>query len=524
MKRQNSHVEWWMVGVLVMLFQLAAPCLDGWCAVTGTAENGAVQKALNARIPFVANNGQVDVQAAYVAQMFGGTLFVTRQGELVYKLPKPRATHSAVAKNEGGKSVSDADEIAEFNDNEAIDGIVLREVLIDDDNHRLIPDTIQGKNGTPTRINYFKGNDPSQWKTDLSTYAVIYFGEVYERIDFKLHAYGNNVEKLFTVHPGGEVENIKLGVDGADSLRVNSRGALEVATSMGVVTFTKPVAYQIIHGKRVEVEAAYKVDPEPVPTAVYSFEIASYDTSEDLIIDPLLASTFLGGGNLDMGVEIALDSSGNIIVSGMTDSESFPTTTGAYAESIGGGQDIFVAKLNSAGDQLLFATYIGGSGNEFYNDPFELYRFGMAVDGSGDIYVANNTASTNFPVTLGAYDTDFNGGESDLFVAKLSSTGNQLLYSTFLGGSDAEYGGGIDVDSAGDAYVTGTTHSTNFPTTSGAYDETFNGGDSNIFVTKINPSGSGLIYSTFLGGSNWNESTDLAVDSSGCAYILGGGG
>ncbi len=535
MKRQDDLALGWIVGVLAILFQLALPCSDGRCAVTGASEKGAVQKAFNARIPFVVNNGQVDAQAAYIARMFGGALFVSQQGELVYALQKSRTTHNDTTETEDKKTASQSVEIAESNYHKSIDGIVFREFLIDSDNHHLIPHTIQGKDETPTRINYFKGNDPSQWKTDIATYAELNFGEVYEKIDFRLHSYGNNVEKLFTIHPGGKVENIKLGVDGADSLRVNNKGSLEVTTSMGIVTFTKPVAYQIIHGKRVEVEAAYKVNQTPIqPTseidqatspAVYSFEIASYDTSKDLIIDPLLASTFLGGGSSDMGIEIALDSSGNIIISGLTDSLDFPSTTGAYEVSIGGGQDIFVAKLNPAGDQLLFVTYIGGSGDEFYvlDDSSELYHFGMAVDYAGDIYVANNTESTDFPVTQGAYDTTFNGGDSDLFVAKLSSTGDQLLYATFLGGSNAEHGGGIDVDSSGNAYVAGTTYSTNFSTTASAYAKNYRGGENDMFVTKINPSGSGLIYSTFLGGSYWDESTDCAVDSSGCLYVLGGG-
>jgi hypothetical protein len=496
-----------MVSIFSILLQLAIPPLDGRCEIRGATEKESVQKAFKARIPFIANNGQIDARVAYVARTFGGALFVTQQGELVYALPESR-----------------------------IDGTALRENLMEANNNRLIPHTIQGVNATQTRINSFKGNDPSQWKTDIATFAEIDFGEIYEGIDFKLHSYGNNVEKIFTVHPGGTVDKIKLGLDGVSSLRVNSKGALEATTSLGVVTFTKPVAYQIINRQRVEVDAAYKVDQTPIPPtskigkgaslAVYSFEIAEYDTSEDLIIDPLLASTFVGGGGTDMGIEIDLDSSGNIIISGMTDSLDFPSTTGAYEASIGGDQDIFVAKLNPEGDQLLFATYIGGSSDEYYNpdDPFEFYHFGMAVDDSGDIYVANNTASTDFPVTSDAYDTTFNGGGSDLFVAKLSSTGDQLLYATFVGGSDAEYGGGIEVDSSGNAYVTGQTYSTNFPATAGAYAQAFQGGESDIFVIKINPSGSSLIYSTFLGGSAWDESTNIVVDSSGCAYVLGGGG
>ncbi len=529
MRKRTDKVVWWMVGAIAVLLQLAVPCTVGKCAVSNTAGKKAAKTAFNAQIPFIANNGQMDAQAAYVARTFGGSFFVTHRGELVYALPKSHASYDALTGSAGKESVSCPVENTRRLSNGSTGGIVIREALIDGNGLPLVPHAIRGESTTPTKIHYFEGNDPSKWETDIATYERINYGEVYEGIDFELYAHGNNVEKLFTVHPGGKSEEIQLRIEGVDGLRINKDGALEAVSSSGIVTFTKPVAYQIIQGKRVEVKAGYKVDSTPsfhgAASSVYSFEIASYDKTEDLIIDPLLASSFLGGGSMDLGVKIALDNSGNIIVSGVTDSLDFPSTQGAYDASITGNQDIFVVKLNPAGDQLLFATFIGGSGDEYYSpdDPFELYHFGMAVDDSGDIYVTNNTESSDFPVTPGAYDTTFNGGDSDVFVAKLSSTGDQLLYATYIGGSDTETGGGIAVDSAGNAYVSGTTYSTNFPTTSGAYARNYRGGESDMFAVKINSSGNSLVYSTFLGGSYWDESTDIVVDSSGCAYVIGGG-
>src|SRR2546425_4794091 len=189
-------------------------------------------------------------------------------------------------------------------------------------------------------------------------------------------------------------------------------------------------------------------------------------------------------------------------------------TLGAFQTAFGGGSyDAFVTKVNPSGSGVVYSTYIGGSDADIAN--------GIAVDASGDAYATGLTYSTNFPTTVGTFQPAFGGGSLDGFLTKLDPTGSALVYSTYLGGSGLDAGEGIAVDAAGNAYVVGNTDSTNFPTTSGAFQLTFGGGVQDVFVTKLNPTGSALFYSTYLGGSAFDESFGIALDAVGNAYVTG---
>jgi hypothetical protein len=220
-------------------------------------------------------------------------------------------------------------------------------------------------------------------------------------------------------------------------------------------------------------------------------------------------STYLGGSGEDAGTGIAVDSSGNAYVTGYTRSTNFPTANALYATYGGGNADAFVAKLNAAGSALVYSTYLGGSGEESSG--------GIAVDSSGNAYVTGSTPSTNFPTANALYAT--NGG-ADAFVAKLNATGSALVYCTYLGGSGLDVGPDISVDSSGNAYVTGFTNSTDFPTANALY-ASYGGGNLDAFVAKLNAAGSALVYSTYLGGSGEDLGHGIAVDSSGNAYVTG---
>jgi len=228
-------------------------------------------------------------------------------------------------------------------------------------------------------------------------------------------------------------------------------------------------------------------------------------------LQDLAYATFLGGGDRDWGLGIAVDSSGAAYVTGWTKSSNFPTTQGAYDPTYNGYYDAFVVKLNPYGTALAYGTFLGGSDDDWGN--------GIAVDSSGAAYVTGLTKSSDFPTTPGVFDPTHNGG--DAFVVKLNPYGTALAYGTFLGGSDDDWGNGIAVDSSGAAYVTGGTYSSDFPTTPGAYDRTYNGGWYDAFVVKLNPYGTALAYSTFLGGGDRDWGNDIAVDSSGAAYVTG---
>ncbi len=227
----------------------------------------------------------------------------------------------------------------------------------------------------------------------------------------------------------------------------------------------------------------------------------------------LAYSTFLGGTDYDEGDGIGLDSSGNAYVTGLTSSENFPTTTGAFQGALAGALDAFVTKLDPTGTGPVYSTYLGGAGSDL--------GYEIAVGSSGNAYVTGLTGSRDFPTTRGASQTEYGGGYSDAFVTALNATGTAPVYSTYLGGAGDDQGDGIAVDTSGNAYVTGATDSRNFPITSGAFQSEYGGGDSDAYVTKLDPTGTAPAYSTYLGGAAYDEGDGIAVDSSGNAYLTG---
>ncbi len=229
----------------------------------------------------------------------------------------------------------------------------------------------------------------------------------------------------------------------------------------------------------------------------------------------LVYSTFIGGDDYDYGKSIAVDIDGCIYITGYTFSADFPTTTGAYDETINGGSysDAFICKLSADGSTLIYSTFIGGSNVD--------RGYSIAVDAGGSAYITGYTDSSGFPTTTGAFDETHNGGSSEAFICKLSADGSTLVYSTFIGGSDWDNGESIAVDSDGYAYITGHTMSINFNTTTGAFDETYNGGFRDVFTCKLSADGSTLNYSTFIGGSDDDRGYSIAIGIDGSAYITG---
>ncbi len=226
----------------------------------------------------------------------------------------------------------------------------------------------------------------------------------------------------------------------------------------------------------------------------------------------LIYSTFLEGNDLCQGNGIAVDSTGNAYITGQTYATNFPITHGALDTSFNGNEDAFITKLNPTGSSLVYSTFLGGSGNSV--------GAAIAVDTSGNAYVTGNTSSPNFPIVRGSFDTSNNGGR-DVFVTELNSSGTTLIFSTLLGGKGDDYGNAITLDSANNIYITGITQSSNFPVTSGTNDTTFHEGLNDVFFSKLNPSGSSLLYSTYLGGSDDDEGYGVLVNSSGDVYITG---
>ena len=367
------------------------------------------------------------------------------------------------------------------------------------------PFAVEATDKKEGKVNYFTGNDPSKWKTNIPTYGAILYKSIYPGIDMKFYGTNSQLEYDLIVSPEADPSKIRLSYKGIKKLSVTASGELEIALTEGSLYQKKPRVYQTINGKKVEIEGKFLI----ADATTYGFTLGAYDKRYPLVIDPILVySTYLGGNSMDIGVGIAVDSSGCAYVTVQTGSTDFPTQV-AYQGSRKGSPDAFVTKLSADGASLVYSTYLGGDSED--------YAYAIAVDSSGHAYVTGETSSGDFPTQL-AYQVS-RKGDTDAFVTKLSADGASLVYSTYLGGGFSDYGHAIAVDSSGYAYVTGATSSTNFPT-QGAYQGSRKGGG-DAFVTKFGADGASLVYSTYLGGSDDETGYAIAVDSSGYAYVAG---
>lgn len=366
-----------------------------------------------------------------------------------------------------------------------------------------------------TPIHYLIGNDPKRWRANVPTYSRLKAQQVYRGVDVVYYGSGAQLEYDFNVAPGASYEAIRWRFDGAERIRLDDSGDLLIDTSGGTIRQARPVAYQIAGGSRKAVSARYLVCGK----REVRFLVGQYDKRLPLVIDPVLSySTYFGGHGEDRANGVAVDASGNIYITGNTSSYDLPLKAAIQpAHNQQPYADVFIAKLNAAGTELIYSTYLGGSSSDSGS--------AIAVDNAGNAYVTGATLSSDFPVTAGAFQMALAGGRSpDAFVVKLRADG-ALDYSTYLGGgrpesSGYEVGNSIAVDAAGNAYVTGSTFSTDFPTTPGAVQRALNS-YRNAFVSKLNASGTALVYSTYLGGSGGDEGRGLALDAAGNAYVTG---
>jgi hypothetical protein len=468
-------------------------------------------------LSFEANHGQADARVKFISRTGGYALFLTGD-EAVLALRGKKAKSNFPVETRLAASPVEA-ESKSGPTPESATGAVLRMKL----RNANPAARITGTDELAVTSNYFVGNDPTKWRTNVPTYAKVKYEGIYSGIDLVYYGNQHELEYDFIVAPGADPRRIAFEVRGAKRIRGDSHGdlVLKMATGEDEIRWHKPVVYQEKNGARQEITASYAI----TDTNRVGFELAKYDASRPLYIDPLIYSTYLGGSGSDYGYGIAVDSVGNAYITGFTASTDFPTRNPLQAANGGGLSDAFVTKINPAGSALLYSTYLGGSGPDA--------GIGIAVDGAGNAYIVGNTCSTDFP-TMDPLQTAYGGGcpnanssTGDAFVTKINPTGSALVYSTYLGGIGVEGSLGIAVDSAGSAYVTGVTTSTNFPTTPGAFQTICNGGVNgcsgvgDAFVAKLNPSGSALGYSTYLGGGEHDFGFAIAVDSAGNAYVTG---
>lgn len=454
-----------------------------------TLENKIAQNYGKLPLSFEKNSGQADAQVQYLSRGKGYKLYIT-ENKATLSLGKSNVVEmQVVGAKKGVKAVAE--------------------------------DELEGKS------NYFVGNDPSKWKTNISHYKKVRYQEIYDGIDLVYYGNQESLEYDFVVKPGVDPDAIKLRFSGTSNIKLDENGNLVLKLEEGEVIQKAPYIYQTINGSKQEIEGGYQI----LANNEVSFLLKDYDHTNTLVIDPeVIYSTFIGGTNVNSGdgderaFAVTVDKDGNVIVAGQTSSRNFPITSGVVQSSlskplprpIDGEIDGFITKLNPTGTALIFSTFLGGpDGSENIE--------GIDVDIEGNIYVAGTTNSLKYPATGGAFQpvSRETGFIVDGFVSKLNSNGSALIYSTYLSGEDNDIVNGLAVDSVGNAYIVGRTQSKMFPT-SNALQPTASGSFMDGFVTKLNASGTGLIYSTYLGGANGQTfAFDVAVDATGNAYITG---
>ena len=371
------------------------------------------------------------------------------------------------------------------------------------------------------KINYFIGDDPAQWRTGIPTYGEVRITDLYPGVDLVYYGNQKQLEYDFTIAPGTDLASIRLHFDGPDELKLGPEGDLVLKLGDGEIRQRRPTLYQMVNGSRREVSGGYAIRGK----GEVVFVAGQYDHRLPLVIDPVFDySTYFGGNGNDAALAIKVDANGNIYIAGETLSTQFPFTVpaNAFQRTFQGGTvngDAFVAKLNSAGNQLLYFTYLGSPGEDGALD--------LAIDQAGNAYITGFTDSSGFPVKNAIFPKihgtpDINLGlyPNDVFVTELNTNGSALVFSTYFGGIGTEVGSAIAVDPAGYVYITGYSYSLDLPTSANSFQRFLEGGD-DAFVAKFSPGGSNLVYATYLGGTSTDEGEGIAADSQGCAYVTG---
>ena len=474
-------------------------------------KNKIAANFLKMPLSFESNNGQANNQVKFFTRGHGYSLFFT-SNELVFTLQKNSDSKASL--------ISKPQKLQKPNEHQDIVTEVLRAQFVGANQNPIIT----GADKQQSISNYFIGNDPKKWRTNVPNYSKVNYKNLYPGTEVVF--YGNQQRLEYDIHvaPNADPKAFRLSFQGAKSLNINNQGDLVLSVASGnSVSMHKPVIYQETSpGVKKEIDGGFVL----LADNQVGFSIPNYDKNKPLIIDPILYySSYLGKTFYSVDTaKIALFTD-NITkktyayVVGSTNASDFPVRN-AYQSSFSGISSAIVTKLDFEDQSLIYSTYLNGA-----HRSSDTQAYGVAIDADGSAYVTGTTSSKDFP-TYHAYQTA-NAGGVDAFVTKFSPnpTGpsDALSYSTYLGGDDSDYGYSIAVDSSGSAYVTGTTSSKNFPTYHGY--QTANAGGVDVFVTKFNPNPTGpsdaLSYSTYLGGGNTDRGLGIALDSSGSAYVTG---
>ncbi len=495
----------------------------------------------NLPLSFEANDGQTSPEVKFLARGSGYRLFLTRKGAVIQLRNVERGLRTRGLDRRSAKtaqkSVSPAPQTS-----------VLRMSLVGANEEA----RVEAEGELPGKSNYLTGDDPSKWRTNVAHFSRVRYEEVYPGVELVYYGNQRRLEYDFRLAPGSDPNAIRLAFGGAQRVSVDEEtGDLLLETAGGALRQHRPFIFQEVDGGRREVAGRYRILETPstkrqTQTAqrkappsttqtpdsrlqtpdsyLVGFEVAEYDSTLPLVIDPVLSyATYLGGTggvNEEQAAAVAVDSFGNAYVTGSTDSPNFPTKPGSFDTTLS-GTEAFVTKLNATGTALIYSTFIGGGDSDG--------GAGIALDANGNAYVTGSTISNDFPIVNGFKPTNPGGGaDSDGYLAKLNANGTALLYSTYIGGGVFDSSEGVAVDSAGNAYVVGNTDSTDLltsPAPPASFDNTtFGPGEFDGFLLKINTRASGaasLVYGTYVGGSGDDFARDVAVDAAGNACVVG---
>lgn len=474
----------------------------GWCGaatVRGAAPHvcapvSSVRRFGELPLRFEKNCGQTAKQVKFAARGGGYTLFLTPQ-------------EAVLALRSGGPAAGTAK--LRTAPERPQRGAVLRMKL---QGANPAPE-VTGTDPLACRVSYLLGNDPSRWRSNIPTYAGVRYRQVYPGIDAVYYGREGALEYDFQVAPGANPDAIRCVVRGAERMAVDGKGDLVLRAGGGELRQPLPTAYQEVDGRRTRVEARYALCGD----GAFGFKLGEYDRSRPLIIDPQVNwGTYFGRGGEDA---YAVSQS---VIAGRASSTLLPTTTGAFQAGNAGGYDAFIAEFNPGGSQLLYCTYLGGGGNDVI--------YGMQTDyfSTNQVWVVGGTSSTNFPLTASARQRVYGQGARDGFVAAvvLGQTDvprQQLVYSSYLGGSGDDVAAAIAMDGQANLYVSGTTGSSDFPRLNAAQ-ASYGGGTSDAFLAKFGPGAGSLTYSTFVGGTGNDFGNAVAADNNGNAYVAGQAG
>jgi len=495
-------------------------------------------------LKFEENKGHLPDHVQFRARIPGGMVFLEGQ-TLTFDISDLEAIALISAYKHGEASLSD---LPEF-----LQGHAFKVHLV---NSRT-PSSVETGTAFPDHVNYYLGDDPSKWASGVQQFHSIIYRDVYPGIDVRYYSQNLNFKYDFIVHPGADPSLIELEYEGVDDLKLGFDNIL-IQTSVEQIVDQKPVSWIETEGDRRFVPSAFRMIEQADGLSHIGFDVKA-DSNETLIIDPtLIFSTYSGSTINNWGSTATYDSLGNmyaggyILVSGNGSGSGYPTTTGAYQTTFAGGTggfktDMAITKFNSNGTALIYSTYLGGNGNEIPHS--------LVVNGNNQLYVLATTSSTNFPISSGAFDGTFNGGNtisgtgvnsnssqiqytggSDIVIAKFNANGTNLIASTYIGGtgndginmSDTlqkaysdEFRGEIIVDQNDNCYVATSTASSNFPIVNG-FQTTFGGGLTDGVIFKFNANLTNLLWSSYIGGSSADAAYSVQFDPNYNVFCTGG--